>query len=38
MLGIAIDHIHRLEVAPASVSEVLIGAGEPRVVNVNQIF
>ncbi len=38
MLGMAIDHIHRLEVAPASVSEVLLGAGEPRVVNVNQIF
>jgi probable phosphoglycerate mutase len=38
MLGMAIDHIHRLEIAPASVSEVLVGGGEPRVVNVNQIF
>lgn len=38
ILGMAIDHIHRLEVAPASVSEILIGSGEPRVVHVNQIF
>lgn len=38
LLGMAIDHIHRLEITPASVSELLLGAGEPRVVNVNQIF
>lgn len=38
MLGMAIDHIHRLEIAPGSVSEVLVGAGEPRVVHVNQTF
>jgi broad specificity phosphatase PhoE len=38
LLGMPIDHIHRLEVAPASVSEVLLGRGEPRVINVNQVF
>lgn len=38
MLGMAIDHIHRLEIAPASVSEVVLAPGEPRVVNVNQIL
>jgi broad specificity phosphatase PhoE len=38
LLGMAIDHIHRLEIAPASVSEILLGEGEPRVVHVNQIF
>ena len=38
MLGMPIDHIHRLEIAPASVSEILLGEGGPRVVHVNQIF
>jgi broad specificity phosphatase PhoE len=38
VLGMPIDHIHRLEVAPGSLSEVLLGSGEPRVVHVNQIF
>lgn len=38
MLGMAIDHIHRLEIAPASVSEVLLGAGGPRVIHMNQMF
>jgi broad specificity phosphatase PhoE len=37
-LGMPLDHIHRLEIAPASVSEVVLDSGEPRVVNVNQIF
>ena len=38
LLGMPNDHIHRLEIAPASVSEVLIGAGQARVINVNQLF
>lgn len=38
IFGMAIDHIHRLEIAPASVSEVIFGSEEPRVINVNQIF
>ena len=38
LLGMPIDHIHRLEIAPASVSEVWLGAGNPRVIHVNQIF
>ncbi len=38
LLGMPIDHIHRLEVAPASVSEVLLDSGHPRVLTVNQVF
>lgn len=37
LLGMPIDHIHRLEIAPASVSEVLMGPGQARVINVNQL-
>ncbi len=38
VLGMSIDHIHRLEVAPVSVSEILIGEHQPSVRRVNQIF
>ncbi len=38
LLGMPVDHIHRLEVAPASVSEVLFGLAQPRVLNINQVF
>ncbi|MDQ2711418.1 MAG: histidine phosphatase family protein [Acidobacteriota bacterium] len=38
VLGMAIDHIHRLEVAPTSVSEILVGEHQPTVRRVNQIF
>jgi broad specificity phosphatase PhoE len=38
MLGMPIDLIHRLEIAPASASEVLLGVTELRVINVNQVF
>ncbi len=38
LLGMPLDHIHRLEIAPASVSEVLLGSGQPRVRTVNEIF
>jgi len=38
MLGMPLDHIHRLDIAPASVSEMMLGAGEPRVIHVNQVF
>jgi broad specificity phosphatase PhoE len=37
-LGMPLDHIHRLEVAPASLSEVSLGAGHPRVLMINQVF
>ena len=38
MLGMAIDRIHRLEIAPASVSEIYIGEHDPLIRHVNQIF
>lgn len=38
LLGMPVDHIHRLEIAPASVSEVLLGRGQPRVLTVNRTF
>lgn len=38
LLGMPLDHIHRLEVAPASLSEVLLGPWQPRVVTINQVF
>lgn len=38
LLGMPVDHIHRLEIAPASVSEIVFGAGQSRVVSVNQLF
>ncbi|MFL6350654.1 MAG: histidine phosphatase family protein [Bryobacteraceae bacterium] len=36
LLGIPLDHILRLEVAPTSVSEILIGPGEPLVRTMNE--
>lgn len=38
LLGLPIDHIHRLEISPASVSEVLLGGYVPVVASMNQIF
>jgi len=38
LLGVSLDHIDRLEVAPASVSEVLLFDGEPRVRTMNQTY
>ncbi len=38
LLGVPIDHIHRLEIAPGSVSEFLIGDHDPVVIHINQIF
>jgi len=38
LLGMPLDYIHRLEVAPASVSEALLGVGHPRVLMINQVF
>lgn len=38
LLGMPLDHIHRLEIAPASVSEVLMDSGNPRVRTVNETF
>ncbi len=37
-LGMSIDHIHRLEVAPSSISEIVLGKHDPLVKHVNQIF
>jgi probable phosphoglycerate mutase len=37
-VGAPLDHILRLEVAPGSVSEVILGQGEPLIRTVNQIF
>ena len=38
VLGMSIDHIHRLEISPTSVSEILIGEHNPVVRRINQIF
>jgi probable phosphoglycerate mutase len=37
-LGMPLDHIHRLEISTASVSEVLLGGSHPHVIKVNQTF
>jgi probable phosphoglycerate mutase len=37
LLGMSIDHIHRLEIAPASVSEILLGPGGPVVKYINEV-
>ena len=36
-LGMPLDYIHRLEVLPASFSEVVLESRHPRVINVNQV-
>jgi probable phosphoglycerate mutase len=36
LLGTPLDHILRLEVAPGSMSEVVLGGGEPLVRSVNE--
>lgn len=38
LLGMPIDFINRLEVAPASVSEIQFQEGHPKVILVNQTF
>jgi broad specificity phosphatase PhoE len=38
LLGMPLDHILRLEVGPASVSEIALGRGEPLVRSINQIL
>ncbi len=38
LLGMPLDHLSRLEIAPASVSEILIGNAEPIVRTINQSF
>lgn len=37
-LGMPIDHIHRLEAVPGSVSELLLDNGKPLVRGVNLTF
>ncbi|HEY7306368.1 MAG TPA: histidine phosphatase family protein [Bryobacteraceae bacterium] len=36
LLGMSIDHIYRIEIAPASVSEILLGANGPVVNTINE--
>lgn len=36
LLGMPLDHVLRLEAAPASVSEIVLGGGEPLVRSINQ--
>lgn len=38
LLGMPLDHIHRLEIAPGSVSEVVFGDHDPLVKTINQTF
>ncbi|MBV8866271.1 MAG: histidine phosphatase family protein [Acidobacteriaceae bacterium] len=38
VLGMPLDHIHRLEVAPGSVSEIAVGEHNFLVRSINQIF
>jgi broad specificity phosphatase PhoE len=38
LLGMPLDHIFRLEVAPVSVSEILLGGYQPLVRSINQIL
>lgn len=38
LLGMPVDHVHRLEVAPGSVSELLLYGGEPLIRRINQTF
>jgi broad specificity phosphatase PhoE len=37
-LGVPLDHIHRLEISTASVSEVILGNAYPQVMSMNQTF
>jgi probable phosphoglycerate mutase len=37
-LGMSPDHLHRIEIAPASVTEVSIGSGEPVITGMNRTF
>ena len=36
VLGVSLDHVHRFEVAPASITELAIHDGEARVVQLNE--
>lgn len=38
LLGMSPDHLHRIEIAPASVSEISIGAREPVITSINRGF
>jgi broad specificity phosphatase PhoE len=38
LLGMPLDHIHRIEIATASVNSVLLGAGQPVVECMNAVF
>ncbi len=38
LLGMPLDHIHRLEIAPTSTSEIVIEGHAPVVKRINQIF
>jgi probable phosphoglycerate mutase len=36
VLGLTLDHVHRFEVAPASITEIAVQDGAPRLVQLNQ--
>jgi probable phosphoglycerate mutase len=36
VLGLTLDHVHRFEVAPASITEIAVEDGAPRLVQLNQ--
>jgi probable phosphoglycerate mutase len=38
LLGMPLDNILRLEIAPASVSEIMFGGGDPLVCSINETF
>ncbi len=38
LLGMPLDHIHRFDVAPASLCEILFDGGHARVIRINQVF
>ncbi len=38
LLGMPLDHIHRLEIAPGSVSEVVFGEYDPLIRSINRTF
>lgn len=38
LLGMSPDHLHRIEIAPASASELSVGAGEPVISGMNRDF
>lgn len=38
LLGMSPDHLHRIEIAPASITEISVSAREPVVTSMNRRF